>query len=328
MANIWKPAVFQGKGKKTEYFEGWYFKLVSHDENKAFAIIPGISLTKNRGKSHAFIMVMDARQQHLFYFRFPLEKFWASSDEFKIGIGSNYFSTKEVLLKLDDGVNTIQGKLNFQNIIPWPVKLFSPGVMRWYAFIPGMECYHGVLSFDHTISGSLKLNKMELNFDNGKGYMEKDWGASMPSSWIWMQTNHFQEEGVSLFGSVAKIPWLRKYFTGFIFGFLYGGHLYRFTTYTGAKIRELSVSHGEIRIIIEDKKYRLSIQASREEGVDLPAPSLGDMTAKVNESLNSKIKVELRDVKNQSKLIFSGLGQNAGLEFVGDVQELIRGFMK
>lgn len=62
--------------------------------------------------------------------------------------------------------------------------------------------------------------------------------------------------------------------------------------------------------------------------MDLPAPSLGEMTAKVNESLNSKIKVELRDVKNQSKLIFSGLGRNAGLEFVGDVQELIRGFKK
>jgi hypothetical protein len=34
MANIWKPAVFQGKGKKSDYFEGWYFKLVSHNEYK------------------------------------------------------------------------------------------------------------------------------------------------------------------------------------------------------------------------------------------------------------------------------------------------------
>ena len=70
--------------------------------------------------------------------------------------------------------------------------------------------------------------------------MEKDWGSSMPSSWIWMQTNHFDEEEVSLFGSVAKIPWLRSYFTGYIFGFYYKGHLYRFTTYTGTKIEKLS----------------------------------------------------------------------------------------
>jgi hypothetical protein len=60
--------------------------------------------------------------------------------------------------------------------------------------------------------------------------------------------------------------------------------------------------------------------------VDLPAPSLGEMTAKVNESLNSRINVELRGIKKNSDIIFSGVGRNAGLEFVGDVQELIKGF--
>lgn len=326
MANIWKPAVFQGKGKKSNYFEGWYFKLVSQDEKKAFAIIPGVSLTKDSEKSHAFIMVMDARQKQLFYFKFPLNQFWASSDEFEIRIGPNYFSTQKVCLNLNDGIKKINGQLDFQNIIPWPVKFLSPGVMGWYAFIPGMECYHGVLSFDHKIFGALTLNGMEINFQDGKGYMEKDWGTSMPSSWIWMQTNHFQEDGVSLFGSVAKIPWLKNYFTGYIFGFMHGGHLYRFTTYTGAKIRELNVSDDKIKINIEDKNYSLVIQASREGGVDLPAPSLGEMTAKVNESLNSRIKVELRGIKENSDIIFSGVGRNAGLEFVGDVQELIKGF--
>jgi hypothetical protein len=300
--------------------------LVSQDENKAFAIIPGVSLTKDSEKSHAFIMVMDSRQKELFYFKFPIKQFWASSDEFKIKIGPNYFSTHKVCLNLNDGIKKINGQLNFQNIIPWPVKLLSPGVMGWYSFIPGMECYHGVLSFDHNILGSLTVNEIEINFDNGKGYMEKDWGTSMPSSWIWMQTNHFQEDGVSLFGSVANIPWIRKYFTGYIFGFLYGGHLYRFTSYTGAKIRELNVSDEKIKIIIEDKNYQLLIQASREEGVDLPAPSLGEMTAKVNESLKSRIYVELSGIKKDYDIIYSDVGRNAGLEFVGDVQELIKGF--
>jgi hypothetical protein len=76
-----------------------------------------------------------------------------------------------------------------------------------------MECYHGVLSFDHKISGSLTINEIEVNFDDGKGYLEKDWGTSIPSSWIWMQTNQFQGDVASLFGSVAKIPRLKNYFT-------------------------------------------------------------------------------------------------------------------
>jgi hypothetical protein len=60
--------------------------------------------------------------------------------------------------------------------------------------------------------------------------------------------------------------------------------------------------------------------------VDLPAPSLGEMTAKVNESLNSRIYVELSRIKKDYDIIYSDVGRNAGLEFVGDVQELIKGF--
>ena len=32
----------------------------------------------------------------------------------------------------------------------WPVKVTSPGAMGPYAFVPFMECYHGVVSMDHT----------------------------------------------------------------------------------------------------------------------------------------------------------------------------------
>ncbi len=44
MSNLWKPEVFQGKGNKKNYFEGWYFKSVSKDENTAYAVITGISV--------------------------------------------------------------------------------------------------------------------------------------------------------------------------------------------------------------------------------------------------------------------------------------------
>jgi len=347
---IWNPGVFQGRGKKKDYFEGWYFKSVSKDENTAFAIIPGVSITKNPEKSHAFIMVMDARKQTLYYFEYPLSDFWANKKEFEIKIGENSFSTTGMKLNLEDKKHKITAELNFENIIPWPVKLFSPGVMGWYAFIPLMECYHAVLSFNHTITGNVKVNETVHDFSGGKGYMEKDWGSSMPSSWIWMQTNHFEEKNassenhtkpnnlnISFFGSIAKIPWLRSFFTGYIFGFYLNGQLYRFTTYTGAKIDKLMVSDEKIEIIACDNDYILEISADRTEGVDLPAPTLGEMKSRVNESLRSRINVKLMERnKNKGqnhdttkeKVIFQGTGRNAGLEFVGDLEELLSGFRK
>ena len=35
LGKIWKPEVFQGRGKKKDYFEGWYFKSVSQDEKNS-----------------------------------------------------------------------------------------------------------------------------------------------------------------------------------------------------------------------------------------------------------------------------------------------------
>ena len=329
MTSLWKPEVFQGRGKKKDYFEGWYFKSIDRDEKTAYSIIPGISLSRDLKKSHAFIMLLDARNHKLYYFSYPVSDFWALKSKFEIKINKNIFSLEKIHLDIDDGQNKVKADLKFNNIIPWPVKLLSPGVMGWYAFIPKMECYHGVLSFDHRIQGYLNINSKKIDFNGGKGYMEKDWGTSMPSSWIWMQTNHFEEEGISLFGSIANIPWLRNYFTGYIFGLLYKGDIYSFTTYGGAKVDKLKVDNDKIEVKIQNKEYVLEISAKRTEGVDLPAPSLGEMTSRVNESLKSRINLKFyRKNKDKNELIFSGSGRNAGLEFVGDIDELLRGFKK
>ncbi len=52
---------------------------------------------------------------------------------------------------------------------------------------PAMECYHGVVSMYHLLSGHLEINGDKVDFSGGKGYIEKDWGRSMPSDWIWIQ---------------------------------------------------------------------------------------------------------------------------------------------
>lgn len=274
-------------------------------------------------------MLLDARNHKTYYFSYPITDFWANNEEFEIKINKNYFSLHGIHLDIDNGENKIKADLKFINIIPWPVKLFSPGVMGWYAFIPKMECYHGVLSFDHRIEGYVEINGDKKDFDGGKGYMGKDWGTSMSSSWIWMQTNHFEEEGISLFASIANIPWLRNYFTGYIFGLLYKGKIHRFTAYNGAKVDKLTVNEDKIDVKIRNKKYILEVSAKREEGVDLPAPSLGEMTSKVNESLNSRINLKFyRKNKDKNVLLFFGTGRNGGLEFVGDINELLRGLKK
>ena len=149
--------------------------------------------------------------------------------------------------------------------------------MGWYSWVPFMECYHGVLSLDHVLLGSLEVCGQKIDFAGGRGYIEKDWGRSFPSAWVWMQTNHFEEPGTSLTASVAVIPWLFRSFRGTIVGLWHKGRLYRFATYTGARIKHLSITQDEVNWTLEDRRHRLEIRATRVSSGSLRGPSQVDM---------------------------------------------------
>jgi len=327
LRSVWTPGAYHGFGKTKNYFEGWYYKSVSADESRSLTVIPGISLPSDPSGAHAFVMVAEPGADRPRYISYPSADFRAVRGRFEVGIGPNLFTSDGFELDLSGGPGSVKGRLSFSGIHPWPVRAFSPGAMGWYAFVPTMECFHAVLSFDHRIRGAVAIKGAGLDFTGGRGYLEKDWGVSMPSSWIWLQSNHFDEEGVSLFGSIAKIPWRRKYFTGFIFGFLRHGRVHRLATYTGARITDLSVEAESIRIAVEGRGRRLEIEALRSAGVELPAPALGDMTSKVQESLRSRLEVRFASGKpgSSGEPDFAGTGRNAGLEFVGDIDELVKG---
>lgn len=307
--------MYHGWGKSRNYFEGWYFKLVDPAERFAFAIIPGISYGKD-GKSHAFIQVLDGKQCTAAYHEFASVDFQPSDETFALQLDGNFFSADSVKLNLPE----LQGELHWQDRYPWPKMLGAPGIMGWYSFVPFMECYHGVVSVNHTLQGELQVYGESVDFTGGKGYIEKDWGESFPNSWIWMQTNHFDAaHPVSLSASVAKIPWLGNHFIGYIVGFLLDGKLYRFATYTGAMMRA-DFDDETVWLAFKDRTNRLEITAHKSSGGELISPLAGNMAGKVNESMQATVEVRLVE---REKLIFEGTGRNAGLEVAGPAQELL-----
>jgi len=100
------------------------------------------------------------------------------------------------------------------------------------------------------------------------------------------------------------------------------GRLYRFATYTGAKIKLLDVTDTEIHWTMADKKHELEIHATRSKGGLLHAPTTTEMTNRLLESLTSTVNVCLTE--NTGRIIFSGTGKHAGLELGGDVPKLLQ----
>jgi hypothetical protein len=323
------PSGYHGLRKKAPFFEGWYFKLVDKTGQKRLAVIPGVYLANDNSKSHSFVQILDGETGHSSYHSYSFNEFDSRDRIFDISVGPNRFTSEYLKLDIDDKENFVDGELYFFSLKYWPVSLISPGIMGWYAWVPFMECYHGVVSLDHHIRGALKINNQIVDFTGGRGYSEKDWGKSFPSAWVWFQTNHFESPETSLTASIAIIPWIRKPFAGFIIGLLFNGNLYRFATYTGAQIEHFNIEDKIVNLAVRDKSYRLEVWAVKSEGGLLHAPSLVEMDRRISETLKSSVEVTLTEIiENKSNIIFHDIGKHAGMETNGDLDQLVNMWMK
>lgn len=316
LESFFNPEYFQGWGKTKKYFEGWYFKIISKDASHALAIIPGIAMDE-LGNRHSFIQVLDGIGKTAQYHRFPADAFLPASGSLDVSVAGNRFTASFIELKLPD----LHGRIDFLGCVPWPKPFYSPGIMGPYAFVPFMECYHGIVSMDHELRGILVKNGEVLSFDGGRGYTEKDWGRSFPEAYIWMQSNHFSKQGISLKLSVAKIPWIKSAFVGFIAGLWLNGKLIRFTTYNGTRLISCQISFDIVKVIMENRLYSLHIDARREHATTLAAPILGMMDGRIEESMSSEIHVILTE-KRSGKTLFDDTGRHAAIEVAGKIDEL------
>ncbi|KAF9184138.1 hypothetical protein BGZ51_003535 [Haplosporangium sp. Z 767] len=132
------------------------------------------------------------------------------------GFFRDFFPAPAQLSQRAEKSLTIQGHVLFpakdQTLLP--TSRLMPSIMGITAYLPFLECNHGVASMYHpipkghiTISYADNVTQAKIKFDGGVGYIEKDWGINFPSTWIWGQTNIFtQSPGSSLMMSVASIP--------------------------------------------------------------------------------------------------------------------------
>ncbi len=316
---LYNPEVFQGSLSKKHYFEGWYFKHVTYDLSYTFSFIPGVSLVEN--DPHAFIQIMSADHGNTDYIRYPLDEFRWDKRRLLLQVGSSTFTERGIILNIESERINLTGQINFSNIIKYPKSIFSPGIMGWYSFVPFMECNHGIVSVNHDLQGEISINRNVIDFNKGKGYIEKDWGVSFPEAWIWIQSNNFKEHDTSFSFSIAKIPWMGRFFIGFI-AFLYlNKKFYLYSTYNKSIVSEINHDKNSIEITVRNNKNILKISVIKDSFGDLRAPVSGEMSRRIKESIDSEVHLQLFD--KYHNLEYEGTGKSVGLEIVEKIFDYI-----
>lgn len=292
---------------------------MSADGAARLAVIPGVSLAEDPADSHCFVQVNDGTNGRSAYHRWPLAEFRPDPGRFAIAVGPNRFSLDAIELDIDRPEGRCRGRLRFTGVHGWPVRLLAPGAMGPYRFVPRMECYHAVLSFNHSVEGRLEVDGASVDFTGGRGYCEKDWGTSMPRAWVWLQCNNFRDAGASLSASIARIPWLGSWFAGFIVGLWRGGRLTEFVTWNRSRLAHLAVGAERVGFALKRGRSRLEVEAERAGGVVLAAPERGAMSGRISETLGATVRCRLVEA---GRTVFEDAGRFAGLEVVGPAAEL------
>ncbi len=319
LRRLYNPEIFQGNLKKKNYFEGWYFKQVTQDHSYTFSFIPGVSLVEN--EPHAFIQIMNGFTRSTDYIKYPLKEFTWDKRKLFLKVGSSTFTDSGITLDIENETIKLAGKIDFSNVIKYPKTILSPGIMGWYSFIPFMECNHGIVSVNHDLRGGISINGNKIDFTGGKGYIEKDWGVSFPEAWIWIQSNNFKEHDTSFSFSIAKIPWMGKFFIGFI-AFLYlHGKFYMFSTYNKSVVSEIKHDREAVEITVRNRMNILNIKVIKNSFEELIAPVSGEMSRTIKESVDSEVHLKLLDKNDNLK--YEGSGKNVGLEIIEKIFDYV-----
>lgn len=290
---------YQGLGRERAYFEGWYVKLVGPSGTLAF--IPGINMDAE-GYKEAFLQIVSAARAYPL--TVPFDRFAARTDRLAVRLPGCRFTAEGLSLDVRTPVVTCRGTVRFGPLCPPASDVMGP-----FRFVPGMECHHGVVSLAHSLSGQITLQGETMVFDGGTGYIEKDWGRSFPSSYIWAQCNDLGGD-IAVMASAADIPFLGARFSGCIAIVEHAGQQYRFATYRGAHVRRF---HPRT-LILEQGRHRLEIHLMEQQAVPLRAPAVGRMERTIREHPDCTVRFRYLV---EGWPVFDRVGAHAGYEYVG-----------
>lgn len=322
LQEILNPTLYHGFRKKKNFFEGWYFKVSTANHDRTIVFIPGIAKGKDETEQHSFIQVLDSKTQLNRYLKYDATSFQVEKSPFALRVGKNKFSMERLFVDIKSKNLSVKGELFFHKLLAWPSTTLNPGSMGYFNYLTFMECYSHVNALDGSLSGKLLIDGEEIDFTNGKFYSEKNWGKSFPSAYIWVQSNYFEDETVSLSASVGKIPLGKLRFTGFLTALVVGKTVYRFTTMNHSKMK--LTDHGvNFDLMFSNAKYDLLIKTEIDEQdyITCLGPRLGEMNMKVLESLASKAEITLTKRKTK-EVVISSKTTALAVERMGDLSTL------
>lgn len=301
--------------KNKSHFEHWYFRLVDANREHALGILAGKTTTEQ--ESEAFIQVMSSVAEENIYLSYPSSKFCQKKNG--IQIEDNYLGEHRIILNIESGKFSLKGEVLFGQHKGLRQSFWVPGLMGPYKYLPFLRSYHEVISMKSVLMGSICLNGKDISFNEGKGYIEKDWGKLPPKVWLWAQCNHFKKHDMSMMIGIARLPIFFDYYTSFSVPVEYHDKIEIFSNYNGGHIAKLYRYKGYIHLMIVQKNKVLDLKIYGSDEISCIPSQSSHGIRDVYACDDAKVEVKITEEK---EIILDEVGTLCEIEIGGNTSKL------
>ena len=179
------------------HFEGWYFRAFDPTTRKSFALIAAYWVGKNH-EGHGFLELVQhpeglVHKQTLIAIN--VEGIQAGRGKFDLQLGDLKLSANSIIGTIwTDSGERVDINLKITDCAQWgaPDDDNNRWTMGWSTEAPGIPIKWHVHHLKAEASGVIRTPNHEWEFSKLPFHQEKNWGRSFPTSWIWLQSNHFE----------------------------------------------------------------------------------------------------------------------------------------
>ena len=174
------------------FFEGWYLRLVLPETSKSFAFMFSVEAA-----GLGTIQVADSKDVvHFHELSGGLKGFRASPYKLRMRHWDNDDFGYELTSCACIGrlPNGLSWHVQYKPVVTWGDRGGTPRctatrLSRFAAFEPGWQVLmgHGV-----ALQGTVRFGDEVVDVSDARVYIEKNWGASFPCKWWWVQANAFE----------------------------------------------------------------------------------------------------------------------------------------
>ena len=302
--------------KNADYFERWGFNFI--DEKQQHNIWVRWSLQKTKTHQYAKSEIYTDVMQKISV-NYPVEEYSYSPNNNIVKLGTNVFTKDYIELDIKNDLVQLQGTLEFKNKITLPSDFGKKSVMGPFNKVPFISIYYDIVSLSANLEGTLTYNKEAINFNRGKGFIEKAKGSKWPNIWVFSKCNHFRKDSkASIMLGIARMEVAFNYCTGFALAICANNRKYLLTSYNGAHVVKFYKDKNNIHLIVAYKNILVELNILGKENNPLARSDYHGIKD-IYESMNGVLELK---ISMQGQVIWSDEGQSASLEIAGNTSKL------